>query len=235
MTIFNMAYLKSSWWWGWWQPWANTLVYYNINDNDTNSYIYDLSWNNHTQTWSWTAAYTTDATYGRVAVFNGNSDTYTSAWSIVDFWSECTFIALFYRKNVSSSSAIVTECASSSSYPIWIACEVANKYQWWYAWAGNWNAHIQSTSDAVANQWVMIATTRASDGTAKIYINWTLDNTVSWMATPNYTSWNNLRIWNWRGTYYPINWKFKLFIGENRTWSDAEIAALAQEYGFTVS
>ena len=67
----------------WWQPWANTLVYYNINDNDTNSTIYDLSWNWVDQTWYWTSWYDTDATYGRVATFNGNN--YTSAWSIINF------------------------------------------------------------------------------------------------------------------------------------------------------
>ena len=214
-----------------WQPWANTKVYYNINDNDTNSTIYDLSWNWVNQTWNGTPWYATDATYGRVATFNGNS--YTQAWSRVNFGNECTFIALFYRNNISSSMSIVTECASPSVYPIGINCMTANKYEWWYAWVYNSNAYVQSTSNAVANQRVMVATTRASDGTAKIYINWTLDNTVSWMITPTYSSWENLQIWRWRNRDAKyLNWQFKLFIWEDRTWTDAEVAALAAEYGF---
>lgn len=215
-------------------PWVNTLAYYKINDNDTTSTIYDLSWNWVDQTWSGTGSYTTDATYGRVAVFDGS--VYTEASSKVNFGSECTFIALFLRDNTTNQHSIVVECASSSAFPIGIACDTPSKYTGYYA--GSWFQtpfKVDSTSSATANQWVMIATTRASDGTAKLYINWVLDSTESWMNTPNYSSWNNLRIWNWRDNYYQLEWKFKLFIWENRTWTDQEIADLATEYGFTVS
>lgn len=214
-----------------WTPWANTKVYYKIDDNDTNSTIYDHSWNSVDQTWSGNASYTTDATYGRVAVFDGSS--YTQASSIVNFGSECTFIALFLRDNTTDQHSIVVECASGSAFPIWIACDTPSKYTGYYA--GSWFQtpfKVDSTSSATANQWVMVATTRASDGTAKLYINWVLDSTVTWMNTPNYSSWNNLRIWNWRDNYYYLEWKFKLFIWENRCWTDGEIAALAEEYWF---
>ena len=218
------------------QPWANTLVYYNINDDDTSSTIYDLSWNSVDQTWQWTGSYTTDADYGRVAVFDWS--VYAESNSIVNFWSECTFIALFLRNNTSNLHAIVCECASSSFYPIGLTCADPSPttYQWWFGWV--WASDpkaIESSSSAVANQWVMLASTRASDWTAKIYINWVLDNTVAWMNNPNYSSWNYLRIWNRRDNYFKLEWKFKLFIGENRTWTATEIADLATEYGFTVS
>lgn len=217
----------------WWQPWVNTLVYYNINDNDTNSTIYDLSWNWVDQTWHGTSWYTTDATYGRVATFNGMS--YTEGWSIINFGSECTFIALVNLNNF--LGGIVIECASSSSYGVWLSCncDVANTLTGWYSGILDGNLHINTTSVVSANQRVMVASTRASDWTAKIYINWVLDNTVTWMNNPTYTNPENLGIGRWRrGTNY-MNGQFKLFIWENRTRTAQEIVNLATEYGFTVS
>ena len=213
------------------QPWVNTKVYYKINDNDTNSTIYDLSWNWVDQTWNWTPWYTTDATYGRVAVFDGNS--YTQAGSIVNLWSECTLIALVKR---ASGYTVVAEWASRSDYSS--VCLNFNrdydKYTWWYAWA--WASEpkqVDSISATVSNQWVMIATTRASDWTAKIYVNGVLDNTVTWMNNPNYSSWENLQLGRWRnGDEKYLNWQIKLIIWEDRTWTDQEISDLASEYGF---
>ena len=217
-----------------WTPWVNTLVYYNINDNDTNSTIYDLSWNGVDQTLYWTVWYTTDATYGRVATFDGSS--YTQAWSIVNFGGELTLITLVNR---ASWNTVVAEWASPSVWSsVWITFDRDRpKYMAWYAWYGSADPRsIYSSSNAVSNQWVMIATTRASDGTAKIYINWTLDNTVSWMNTPDYSYWENLQIGRWRNwDEHYLNWQFKLFIGEDRCWTDAEIAALAEKYWFTVN
>lgn len=217
----------------WWQPWANTLVYYNINDNDTNSTIYDLSWNWIHQTWHWTPWYATDATYGRVATFNGNS--YTQAWSIVNFGQECTFICLVYQTN--SSAAFVIEGTNPSDFWIWLATAywISNKYIWWFSWKtwSWWNLYVNSQTNITTNQWMMIAATRANDGTAKIYINWVLNNTKTLTDTIDYSNWETLQIARWRNwdTQY-LNWKFKLFIGENRCWTDAEITALAEEYGF---
>ena len=79
----------------------------------------------------------------------------------------------------------------------------------------------------------MLASTRSSNGEAKLYINWELKATELTSYAPDYSSWDNLmiasRYWEQR-----FNWQFKLFIWENRTWTDAEIVALAQEYWFTV-
>lgn len=215
----------------WWQPWPNTKVYYNINDNDTNSTIYDLSWNWVDQTWYWTPWYTTDATYGRVATFDGNS--YTQAWSIVDFGSECTFIALYKKNTANQNMAVVTECASSSQYAIWIANEFDNnKSQVWFSWSWGW-WQVQSSTLATTD-WVMVAWTIDSTFTTRIYINWVLDNTsTDWTSAPWYSWWEKLQIWRWRnGAPRYLNWQFKLFIWEDRCWTDQEIADLASEYGF---
>ena len=214
-----------------WQPWVNTKVYYNINDNDTTSTIYDLSGNWVDMTWHGNPSFSTDATYGRVAVFDGSS--YTQAGSRVNLWSECTLIALVNR---TSWWAIVNEWASPSAWSsLWLDFDWDyNTYAWWFWWA--WASDprvIRSITNYVSNQWVMIAITRASDWTAKIYINGVLDNTVTWMNNPNYSSWENLQLWRWRnGDEKYINWQIKLIIWENRTWTDQEIADLASEYGF---
>lgn len=234
MPIFNMVY-KSGWWWGGgWTPWANTLVYYNINDNDTTSTIYDLSWNSIDQTWSGTASYTTDANYGRVASFSGSN--YTAAGSRVNFGNEVTFIALV-KFGSSGGEAVVTQCQSSSARPMWIF-----NWQWdnvcVASFAGSGNQYwVKATYKISAWSWTMIAWTRASDGTCKIYINWALNNTATAGWNPKYTAWSNLRIWDWgdNSSTNRLKWQFKLFIWENRTRTGAEIAAIAQEYWFTVS
>lgn len=215
------------------QPWANTLVYYKINDNDTNTTIYDLSWNWVDQTWHWTPWYTTDATYGRVATFDWSS--YTQAWSIVDFGDECTFIVLVKQSN--TDAAFVIECTNSSDYWIWLASMywTSNKYVWWFSWITWiwWDLHVDSQSDIVTSQWKMIAATRSSDWTSKIYINWILNNTKTLSSAPDYSNWEYLQISRRRnGDTWYLNWQFKLFIWENRTWTDQEISDLASEYGF---
>lgn len=221
----------------WWQPWANTKVYYNINDNDTNSTIYDLSWNWVDQTWHWTPWYTTDATYGRVATFNGSSR--TQAGSRVNLGNECTLIALVKTSSTNAQS-IVLQWASSSARPFWLALNenVASINRWAFGiFSWTWdsdNSFVWATPYPLSTDvWTFIAATRASDWTAKIYINGVLNNTHVLSRTPSYSSWENLQIGRWRNwdTKY-LNWDFKLFIWEDRTRTDQEIADLASEYGF---
>lgn len=129
--------------------------------------------------------------------------------------------------------AIVIECTAPSAYGIWLSCYLDNKFSWWYSWVLDWAAHVDSLLAVPLNQWVMVASTRASDWTAKIYVNWVLDNTTSWMRSPDYSSWANLQLGRWRsGDALYLTWQIKLIIWENRTWTDQEIAGLAREYGF---
>ena len=214
----------------WWQPWANTKVYYNINDNDTNSTIYDLSWNWVDQTWHGTPWYTTDATYGRVATFNWSS--YTEAGSRVNFWNEITFIALV-KHSATWHQAIIAECASSSAWNIWLTVNDYLKPMWWFSGNSNWDLNIADNDSATVWDWYMVAVTRDINWVAKIYINWILKNTVTLNGTPTYTNGANLQIWRWRSEWPAyLNWQFKLFIWEDRTRTDQEIADLASEYGF---
>lgn len=210
-----------------WQPWANTLVYYNINDNDTNSTIYDLSWNNVDQTWIWTAWYTTDATYGRVAVFNGVSQ--TSANSIVDFWGEFTVIVLVKASSI--PWMIFGEGSSGSRRP---SIDAKFESSWKITSTCSWTSTRYAVETAVypINTWYMITSTRNNNWDLKIYINGSFITMATSVPVPNYSGWDNFQIWKRYWEQNSLNWQFKLFIWENRCRSDAEIAALAQEYWF---
>ena len=207
-----------------WEPWSNTVVYYDIDDNDTITNIYDKSWNNYTQTWNWTAWYTTDVDYWRVATFNWSS--YTQASSIVDFWGEYTFISLLKTTSTSSSvQAIVLECASTTVYPIWLCFNYGGAYTLYSS--GQWNSNsflaYWTAWQQIVDEWIMLVWTRDNSGNGKLYLNW--NKIAEWtIPAPNYSSWEALQIWRWRNwdANY-LNWQFKLFIGENRCWGDVEI------------
>ena len=218
---------------GWWQPWANTLAYYNIGNADDNSTIYDQSGNNVDQTWNGTASYSTDVAYDRVANFNSNK--YTQHWSIIDFWQEFTFITLI--KPTSSAKAVVLQCATPTWRPLWMWLDPWMFTMWTVSF---WAVNFQSNSWIItSNQRVMLsATVSVSNWTVKLYKNWVLDKTYTGQTgsvTYN-TGWSQLGIGIWRiWDNARFDWDFKLFIGEDRVWTDQEIADLAAEYGFTVS
>lgn len=215
----------------WWQPWANTLVYYNINNNDTNTTIYDLSWNGYHQTWGWTAAYSTETGLWRVASFNGSS--YTQTTSRVNFWNDITLIALAKTTQYSTSiQSLVTQWASASTWAFWLL------YNFEFAGTSygvigsfSWTSNIDTSAlwttpyPYTTNIWSLITATRNSSWTWKIYINGVLKNTKTLTQAPWYSAWENLQIGRWRsGWPNYFKWQFKLFIWENRCWTDQEVA-----------
>lgn len=209
-----------------WQPWANTVVYYKINDNDTNSTIYDLSWNSLDQTWYGTPWYTTDADYGRVAVFNWNS--YTQGSGKADFYDEFTIIALV-KPSSANRCMFISQNQSSSLRPIWMSINA------WWSWKFEWvifdGYAIQSSTSVQWNVRQMVAISYDGSGNRRIYVNWELDNTATQTVT-SYTTWSNLTLWQrWNNADY-YNWQLKLLIGEDRCWTDQEIADIATEYWF---
>ena len=202
----------------WWKPWANTLVYYNINDNDTSTTIYDLSWNNNNLSWT-TITYWTDATVWKVF----------TAWrpssSIINFGNEFTFISWAYY-------TAATGCIFSNG--AWASSFASNSLFAWYntnkmtgfVWGNTTNPAkwIISQSDIPTNQWVMYAYTRDSSWNLKIYLNATLDNTTTIATNPVYPSWTTFMFWWWWGWGNDMNGKIKTLIWENRTWTADEIA-----------
>ena len=131
-------------------------------------------------------------------------------------------------------SILVSEWASSSRRPsVWLEIdrEAYNDVLCFFSGSLNWDLRINWTTTITTWVWYMIAATKASDWTTKIYMNWTLLNTKTLSSAPNYSAWDNLMIWKRYGEPN-FNWYIKLFIWENRVWTDAEIVSLAQEYGF---
>lgn len=97
---------------------------------------------------------------------------------------------------------------------------------WMFSWTGNKdNSSVWTTPyPFTTNAWKLIVATRNSNGTAKIYVDGELKKTETLTSTPWYSSWENLQIGRWRswGENY-FNWQFKLFIWEDRCWTDQEV------------
>jgi hypothetical protein len=216
MTILNMVYYTAGWWGGW-QPWANTLVYYNISDYDTNSTIYDRSINHNDVTW--TITYWTDATAWKVFTAGRPSR------SIINFGNEFTFISWAYY--TATTGCIFSNWAWSSSFAsnAFFAWWNSTSKIWGLAW---WNTTwpdkiVLSQTNIPTNQWVMYAYTRDSSWNLKIYLNGALDNTTTIATNPTYPSWTTFMLWWWWGWWNNMSGKIKTLIWENRTRTADEI------------
>lgn len=209
----------------WWQPWANTLCYYNINDNDTNTTIYDLSWNWKNLTWSSSPSYVTDTTYGRCAYFNGSN--YASLWWYLNPNStQYTLIGMFngnYDKCIvsqgSSNSRLDTIRLNSNG-----GCTCQNP--------ADVNSYLDLSSPITADNWYMLCLVRDWN-TFYSYINWQYSNQKTYSSVSvDWTSWWYWQLWATRQQYDKYTWKIKMVIFENKAWTSQEIADLAAEYGF---
>lgn len=225
MPILNMIYWAT--WWGgwWWEPWANTLAYYHIEDDDDTT-IHDRAGNNDL---SYTSnSYITDADAGRVANLAGQN---YASWSVINMWTEYTEIAWVYQSNSSGEQSIFTQNASSSRYPsTWLLTR-----NWWYIACVSMSDK-QTSVRFPTNAWTMICWTRNSNWDMKLYLNWVYQTTVSNTDTPNYNGWEWFYLWLWRTTYYKWKWYFKTLILENKERTAQEVTAYFNQtkanYGF---
>lgn len=206
----------------WWQPWANTLVYYNINDNDTATTVYDLSWNNNDVSWSMT--YWTDTNAWKVFL------SWRPSRSIINFGNEYTFISWAYYTSI--SWCIFSNWAWSSSFATngffawyevsWVGVNNMSGFAWW----NTTDPVKRVVTQAVVplNQWTMYAYTRDSSGNLKIYLNWTLDNTATFATNPEYKNTTTFMLGWWWWWWNNMSGKIKTLIWENRTRTGTEIS-----------
>ena len=219
--------LKNAYIWQVWTPWANTVVYYNIDDNDTTSAIYDKSWNNYTLSWG-TFSFYTDANAWRCYTW-GSYSTLPSR-SIINFWNSFTFITWCKPTSAPWStwmSAFANWATSSTHASNWISVFSNGSIIWWSAWVNNYNLKVISDASAIWTywQWKMIAYTRDNSGNLILYLNWTSikTNTVSWSVT--YPSSSQFLLWGWRsGDKQSFQGYIKCLIWENTTWTAQKIA-----------
>ena len=210
----------------WRQPWVNTLVYYNIDDNDTTTTIYDKSWNNYDATWSSTGSYIVDSDAGRVAYFNWE---YADTWAVINFGNNFTF-NVWINQTVAPSwygyQSIFGEWASSSTLPsVWMDFRDGSTKLFGFAdWTGNWIIlNVSTTADL--NTWMLLSMV-LDNWTLTIYKNWVSLGNLANVPNPTYNIswWATFALSRWRNwDLNPFYWYIKEFIGEDKARTSQEI------------
>jgi hypothetical protein len=217
MAIFNTVYGGE---WSW-KPWTNTLFYYNIDDNDTTSTLYDKTWNLN-MTWNAAPTYSTDSKVGRYVHWFSTS-VFAKASKYVNFGTEYTMSCLVYFDSSWSWWVLFAQWESSSLLP--------NKtLEFWdtsvyFRTARSSPQQIDSQSNPWTNKWsVYTFVCSQTWNYRRIYVN------GSQIATTTYLNDTTLNgaypsIWVWSQSTWssPMQWYMKNLLGENKAWSEDEI------------
>lgn len=193
----------------WWQPWINTVAYYEF-DND----LTDSSGNNHDLTvQSWSVAYWTASWGGKYSYWNTSTYTTNMALKSINYDTDSYTIS-FYRqpKTIFSSWAhAVFDLAINGYDPLWMRVTDSISF-----WGGT--GYV-----ATVDTWYHVAMVRNINAFS-VYINWSLRTTFtfsqSWTRTPS------LRINAiWNATSLTNNNYLWEFIIEDKGWTALEIAS----------
>ncbi len=199
--------------WGGWQPWANTLLYFPL-ENDAIDVV-----NNVSLTSSWTTNYTT---VGGVtsAEFTQSNYLYNNSVNIIPQWDVAkTFSVWAYIKwHNTSWGAILAIWGSGAWETFWL---------WQYE---NDNDIIMSRSYSTSNRytptlntWINFVMTY-DNSVWTLYVNW--QSQVTWNTTAP-TSWNSFyisqHIWQ-TPTYYTFYWNLSNVILEDKERTAQEVS-----------
>ena len=207
-----------------WLPNENTVVYYNIDDNDTTTNIYDKSWNNYTLSW-WTFTYVTDSSAWKVYQWWDYST--LPSTNIIDFWQTFTFIAWVKLTNSTDWYSIFANGAGSSSHASNGFWHVTNpsSIKWMASWVANDWLCVQSNTSPTLNVWLCLWYSRDSSWNMKMFFNgqnvWTatLSNTVQYPSSTQFV------LWWWRAwDKQPLKWYLKVLIWEKKGWTVEQMA-----------
>ena len=200
----------------WWQPWANTLFYCNIDNSDTTTTIHDKSWNNRDLTWHGTWAYITDTDAWKVADFDWAS--YASLGGYINPWGNA--YTMIIRGKYSTSWMYVSQWSGSSVIPS-IAILPSHFIYKNPAAAGSW---INFSPTQPSSTWAMLVWVR--DGSSiKIYYNGQLnDSKTDNNITVDWASWWYFELWVNRDQYDFLAGQIKTVIYENKAWTAQEVS-----------
>ncbi len=178
MAIFNSVYKSFN---QWWQPWANTILYYSFNNWNLN----DDSGNGNNWTW-------VNGTWSFIDVSSGNKaadmdNTYAISIPVkVPTWDFTYSIYMYMEWNVNKTYQAL----------LWVATWNSNAIHYQYstdAWAWLWilvslfEAQSYATWSLLSTQvWHHICLTRSWDDWA-IYIDWVSARTFTKAWTPSQT------------------------------------------------
>ena len=206
MAIFNTVY-GGEWKW---KPWANTLAYYELTTDAS-----DSSWNSNDATNHWA--------------------TFSSDWAYFDVGY---YIQL--PKLLDITEYTINVWLKTPTHPSWnqgfniyndwgwanrnIMCLVYASTVWGYLGNGSTNQQSYGTSINTWTWWNNIVLSR--NGTnLKIYVNWNkeLDTTVSYspVSSGSNTIYIGTEPWGWSS--YNCAWYLKDYIIEDVQWTDQEV------------
>lgn len=218
MAIINMVYLAKEE--GWWQPWANTLVYYDFDDT-----LNDGSWNNHPATVAqWSAVYITWIEWKAI----------TCSWNVMKSWITTNNIIADWH--TLSFRVKLTALASWWDYRVmwglgvssWIFHINIGNWAWWWTWVCLWtniwgddnqNRRTFTYNFNTTDRFNVVFT--FDNWNIKCYINKTLIDTQTLQTT-----------WSWDfyiGSNYQVNSGDRVngyideFIVEDKIWSQTDV------------
>ena len=214
MPILNMIYWAT--WWGgwWWQPWANTIAYYqfdnNLNDSSGNSHNFSMAtWTPTYWTASWGAKYIhfTQWTYTTNITIPYTTSAYTINVRLKYDWTDKCFIDIQPQTNS----------------------------QWWNRWGylSSTSLYICSWSGTTVTgldltNWINVVAV-LNGSTAETYINGVLKNTTSIVqaqTTANYFRLNTVWYGGSTSVYTSNAWNNYMseLILESKSWTAQEIS-----------
>lgn len=184
----------------WWQPWANTIIYYNFANN-----VNDQSWNNNNATASWTISYGTnyvDLTSWKLQV----PDMSYANDMTISFWTKC---------NAASNTGALFDVINSGHNKIIFRIEWVKMYSDYPSYSPYNYTYSTSRRYLVAtfdSSWV------------KYYIDGALVATeTAWSSTPWASGWSY--IWaHWDGGWWNPQLYAWYFIIEDKARTATEIS-----------
>lgn len=207
-----------------WQPWANTLLYFPLTDNSTDTQ------NNVSLNSTWTVTYTTPTWVNKkCAYFDGSSYLYNSSvsTSYLPQWASARTMSLW----LNFTWAIPTNYASICGYGNESMNQMFNIIKFIQNTFANSNSFNLSQYWTQPETWTFIVpqqntwynlVTTYDNWVRKLYINNSLD--ISWTYTIN-TTWWHLYLWNrhW-GAEVCWAWYASNFIIEDVAWSSQDVS-----------
>lgn len=191
----------------WWQPWANTVLYYKFNNDLT-----DSSWNSRDLTLFWTVTYWVTSWWWKYAYFNTSAYTQNMSIGSIDYWADSYTVSFYWQPKTIygfGNAHAVFDMTVDGGDPRWI--RVTDSI--WAWWNVSYNATI--------NTWYHVVAIRTPTK-VKLYINWTLQGTANRSQSGTFNVLFRINaIWN--STSLTNNNYLGEFIMEKRERTDTEI------------
>ena len=207
MPILNMIYW-ATWGGGWgWQPWANTIWYWKLEEN-TNATVWTTTSSNN-------VTFTTLASWKKVAVFDGSSSRIVIP--ALPTWTNNTYLARVNKTgNWTWEMQAIVLCWWS--WKKGVALRTNTSPRW--CMSSQFNAWTNLTWATSNNTWYFVAIVQNSSWSI-YYLNWSQASTSS-VTWANSNTWS--AIWSNSGAQDYFKWYISEVIVENKAWTDQEVS-----------